>query len=1376
MLYTTPTPLEEAYASYLLQHYCFTSHGFPISGREAVVFLTKSNLPRTLLRECWNVVDPAGDGKLYHPTQWWTLLKLVALAQQQHQTTATTTIDIHVLHANLYTPCALAVFDNVVLPQELLQQINPQVPSLDVSEPTSSVVPVDFNAPREVVSLDLALDALGAFQDAPLPPLNVAVAQLPQEANNHDNDDEFGDFVAPVNVANHRSAVSTLEDGPPVQDAPPLQESVWQLETTTVDLKDFNAPKEIVSLELASDALGPIEDAPLPSLSAPVQPRKVDEKDDDDEFGDFLAPSDAPTQAVSLTLALNGPAQDAPLPLKEAIASLENTTDELQGFNAPKEILSLESALDALGAFQDAPLPSLNAAVQPDVDENDNDDEFGDFEAPEDAAAPADLLALALVVQPKEAPLQQASPPLENTTDELKGFNAPREMLSLESALDALGIIEDAQLSSLNAPVQQQVEERNDDDDFGDFEAPVETVKQPLALDSLGPPMASDLQPLEDESAKGFGDFNEPKELLSLDAALASLGRFEDAPLPFLNAAAPTQVEDNDDADEFGEFKAPEVSGTPDDDDLFASALGPHDSSVHDAPRNTAKSLHEENANDYGDFNEQKELTSLECALEAFGPIQDAPLPSSDSFVQQQTEEEQVDDDDEFGDFENVPATESNVTVPEDRAEDDFGCCDGRNVTLSLSDPLSTAIGTFGPVQDAPLPKLSSTPEHESQENKTDNFGDASEPNNTTPSDDPFSSAFDALGPVFVDVRLPSLGLQTQETVPHQIEEDDDDAFGGFEAPEVPPRVSEDDGNGVFGNFEEPDKEVKLKMAASLSNDFPTPETQRVETGLHQAHNYDSNEVGDFEAPLEAAEADATVDDSDHPLSSAFNALALVQDAPLPSLVQDDVAQDHDYDGGSFADFENAPSAELMPDVGALSAELDTPLDSSAAARTNDDPLASAFDVLALVEDSTLRSLGMHKVVAENVTANENDGWDEFGEFGVSIAEPPQIVHEVAEETDDSPVDDRATVEFDKGEPVRAESTDIAAAPEYIDQFSCALDEIAPVRYNPLPALGLAMVANQDTEPDLQSKAGNIIDAPEQESQNIDVNLNPSTISDDDDFGDFEDAVENTVNGNEAEESNVLLAKDFTERAFDGGEAATTELPGVDKSDDSFSAFGKQFDAPLPSFHTVSSSGFSGFESVPEDVISEEKKGDTDVSCGADEIFGDFAGPHKSRETPTAPLAVCTVDVLGELGHDWFGDFTTIGALPDMAGGFDADWGDFEELIISTAANERGENETATETPAQPDERLFNDICPEMSQEDGFGDFDSCQELMHNIENEETIEEIVSRIKEMQKRLKFPSSSGVHTDFVKSFEENVQGCNPSGWRIGFNKNANMVRN
>ena len=73
----------------------------------------------------------------------------------------------------------------------------------------------------------------------------------------------------------------------------------------------------------------------------------------------------------------------------------DNTVEDMQqvrypapaDFNTITETKSLEAALEELGPIENAPLPSLHTATTIDVEQqrrNDNDDdEFGDFKAPE---------------------------------------------------------------------------------------------------------------------------------------------------------------------------------------------------------------------------------------------------------------------------------------------------------------------------------------------------------------------------------------------------------------------------------------------------------------------------------------------------------------------------------------------------------------------------------------------------------------------------------------------------------------------------------------------------------------------------------------------------------------------------------------------------------------------------------------------------------------------------------------------------------------------------------------------------------------------------------------------------------------------------------
>ena len=80
-----PTPLEEAYGLYLLQQVfginCSMDGNFRISGRQAVPFLTTSGVHRMILRTAWSVADPQTVGSLVDLKQWYLVLRLVGMAQ-----------------------------------------------------------------------------------------------------------------------------------------------------------------------------------------------------------------------------------------------------------------------------------------------------------------------------------------------------------------------------------------------------------------------------------------------------------------------------------------------------------------------------------------------------------------------------------------------------------------------------------------------------------------------------------------------------------------------------------------------------------------------------------------------------------------------------------------------------------------------------------------------------------------------------------------------------------------------------------------------------------------------------------------------------------------------------------------------------------------------------------------------------------------------------------------------------------------------------------------------------------------------------------------------------------------------------------------------
>ena len=80
------TPLEQAYSIYVAQQvfsndYTSSSMSIRISGRDAVPFLTRSGVDRSVLKTIWNVIDPVNIGSVTAIQQFWVLFRLISLAQ-----------------------------------------------------------------------------------------------------------------------------------------------------------------------------------------------------------------------------------------------------------------------------------------------------------------------------------------------------------------------------------------------------------------------------------------------------------------------------------------------------------------------------------------------------------------------------------------------------------------------------------------------------------------------------------------------------------------------------------------------------------------------------------------------------------------------------------------------------------------------------------------------------------------------------------------------------------------------------------------------------------------------------------------------------------------------------------------------------------------------------------------------------------------------------------------------------------------------------------------------------------------------------------------------------------------------------------------------
>ena len=829
--------------------------------------------------------------------------------------------------------------------------------------------------------------------------------------------------------------------------------------------------------------------------NAPV----VDENDnDDDDFGDFEAPEvPATTSSVQET---------------------STTLDAFGGFNpnATPATVPLSSALDELGSSHDVPLPSLehNAPV---VDENDNkeedDDEFGDFEAP---------------VEVKE--------------DAFPGFDKHKEtpdIAPLSLALDELGPTMDAPLPSLDAVVaiesKQVVDVNVEDeiDEFGNFVAP--SAESILSHD----------EPLKQDEKDAFSGFKEAAAapVVPLSSALDELGSSHDAPLPSLDtfAVVSEQQRIEDDDDGFGDFEDAPNNNNNKEEEVESTAKKEgdlvYDTTVSTLPSNGGKT------DEFVDFVAPKEATtSLSSALDSLGAIQDAPLPPLGVPLQPQGSDGE--DDDEFGDFEapsvgvqeadaldsdNAPCTP--LTVSEQQAQQ----CDTVEVQKAALDPLSSALDSLGPTQDAPLPSLGFTESQQREESDNDDdFGEFNGvlPSGTESSDDPLTSANAGFGPS-VDEPLPSLESHTQNAAP-KVSDIEADEFGSFEAP---PENGENICIGESGSetgIQEAASEQTNVLASSQDNAVEPSQDEPLPSADSQPLDLSSDLCNDGnEASKEVENISSATIDNDDPFASAFDAIAPVENSPLPSFGMHKVV--HEIDPAEelvdsqetdFGSVEGPLATETAgPDdrVQVTNHDAEEPMISERSnylteSTNSSDPFVSAFDTIAPVEDVPLPALGSgdlpteetagHVANIEGETHRSEDDEDGFGSFedatgtedGVETQEPEQVEKVIEDDAYDQDADTRVPKE-------RTIAKDL---------FSNA---VAPID-EPLPTF--------------HSASGSDFSGFETASENITSEEKKGEVETLDDFGGFSGACPPAVNG--TEESNEAVPSDPMNSDHDDGD------------------------------------------------------------------------------------------------------------------------------------------------------------------------------------------------------------------------------------------------
>ena len=596
-----PSSLEEAYGIYLLQtvfqinvHEGRFCNNARISGREAVPFLSKSGVDRQILRNVWTVADPQSVGSLISPQQFYTLLRLTALAQvgilgQALQQMNAFMSPAEVLQQCLCQTCQqqlpLAVFEGISIPNQeslfqlisksatqMQQQRQQQQPTSDpfgsLSSPSSASWGSGFGT-------SLATHQPQAQQSSP----SLQQQQLP---NSHMNL-TIGS-ASSFDGSTSATTTITTATAPTVASVPPQAP------------QSAPAPLQLSSIEDAFGGLVEVEDAPLPSLdqyvtaSTPTAAAEVTKTTttteepvhvgDDDDFGDFAGSSAEPaataqTSAADPTATVGSAAttgtqessllsdvfgemsqqqqqhqqQQPPIPASQSLVDPSSTVGSVATTVTQGSLL--EDVFGAGDGSQQQQMHGSGTQTQQSPaqlvseDENgDDEDDFGDF-------AGTTTTTTTAARDDSLTPVGAAS---EKTPQKTVDDSGP----SGWGALDALADVQDAPLPALSSfgeqqvtktePTQQEqleskshqqqhqqqteeaithrdnVEDDEDETDFGDFEGTAEEVTPIPVTQTTGdeftgsfgnPPMRSgDIK--EDTASKGtestsqeFGLFGE---------------------------------------------------------------------------------------------------------------------------------------------------------------------------------------------------------------------------------------------------------------------------------------------------------------------------------------------------------------------------------------------------------------------------------------------------------------------------------------------------------------------------------------------------------------------------------------------------------------------------------------------------------------------------------------------------------------------------------------------------------------------------------------------------------------------------------------------------------------------------------------------------
>ncbi|CAJ1958956.1 unnamed protein product [Cylindrotheca closterium] len=954
-----PTPLEQAYTLYVGQQVFGVLPGatqIQISGRDAVPFLTQSNVDRGILRSLWTVADPQNIGTLSQLNQLQLLLRLVSMAQ-----------------TGLLNPSMTVDTVKSMVQQYSSQQLN--LPSF------SSVM---------VPHQDQLMNAYGSFviQNTVQP---VSTTSSQQSGGGGGGFWSLSSYSSPSLVGNYGGPSQQTTGGFGVSQSSlggGFQQSTVSSglsmgtssfgQTATISTFGVSAPNTNTATPLAPPSQrfgGEIPEGfntatQLPTVSV------------SDAFGDIDAPTDAPLPSLG---EFSGSVNDGgSVDQSEISGSLHQTGSKESISNTD----SFQSALQNTDSFQSGPSVQSGGFQQADMGSSVNEgselhqqpqqsDAFGSF----GGAAPTSMTP-----QPAQSDdfgdfttSDQSAAIATAQSDDFGGFETapgapPGPMTDESDPFGAMSSSQDAPLPSLEQTSQPFTHQQAEEDDFGGFEGAAHAPVNQDAGDSGAfgvfggshdapvPSLGQVSQPvLQQAQSDDFGVAPVPGSTVDESDPFGAMIDVQDAPLPSLDQFS-QPVPQQQGADEFGGFEAAmppvpqaaaddfggfETAEAPqaDDDDFggFETAKAPAPTLVNDEsdpfgplagsqdaplPLLDEAALQIEQESEGGDFGGFETAQQAPAAgsttddSDPFGPIagaQDAPLPSFQQPSQSgdfggfgaaaasQVDQPSADSDpfEPIATSQDAPLPPLGQSAPlEEDESDDFGGFE--TAAPASADIISDNSDPFGPSQDAPLPSLAQPVQPSSEDESFGGF-EASGPSSTNATDedsDPFGQMAGTR-----DAPLPTLD-QFSQAAPQPAEADD---FGGFE--DATPAALEQADADDFGGFETAEGTTPVVDESDPfgplagREDAPLPAL-----GQPSQRTSQEDDFGGF--------GDAVVDDSD-----PFGPIAGSDDAPLPSLgqISQPVPQDQEDDFGGLEDVAPAAVDDSDP-FGPIAGSHDAPL------------------------------------------------------------------------------------------------------------------------------------------------------------------------------------------------------------------------------------------------------------------------------------------------------------------------------------------------------------------------------------------------------------------------------------------------------------------